>query len=84
MKNNMHYWEEEYFDSDYDEKQEILRKLAEEEYYKKQHEWDINRLTKDTKVHVSWTNVNKMIKCRYGDNFEEGYKTNDTRSKQPA
>jgi len=80
----MHYWEEEYFDADYDEKQEILNQIAKEEYLRLQHQWDISRLTKDTKVHVSWTNVDKMIKCRYGDNFEEGYKTNDRCGEQLA
>lgn len=80
----MYYWEEEYFDSDYDEKQKILNQIAKEEYIRLQHQWDISRLTKDTKVHVSWTNVNKMIKCRYGDNFEEGYKANDRSGEQLA
>lgn len=28
----MHHWQEEYFDEDYDEKQQILKQIAKEQY----------------------------------------------------
>ena len=39
------YWQEEYFDPDYDEKQQILKQVAKEDYeeiqYRLQKEWEI-------------------------------------------
>lgn len=77
----MHYWEEEYFDSQFDEKQAILNELAKEEYIRLQHEWDRQRIVNNSLTNVSkkWTDV---IKCRYGDNVETSSKERNLCSKQ--